>query len=140
MDRYTTPSLFSNFNWEEYPIKAKVTPHMRWNTKKAKNFGLELCTDAIFSGKYGIPKLKKYMASIPRKFITLDRISETGDPTTGILGFSHDFALESFALRINRFIPQLLTYACVAELDFSTRVMDPLASVISNVFRSHCLA
>ncbi|MEE1415293.1 MAG: DUF4417 domain-containing protein [Prevotellamassilia sp.] len=135
-----TPSLFPDVNWGTKTDIAQNKSRKQWQFKKSKNMGLEYCTDAIRSGKYGITKLKKYLGDLPNKFITLHDINKVGSPNIGVLGFSYDYVLEELAYHVEKYVPLLLNYKCFGEPDFSIKIGDPLACAISSTFRSHNIA
>lgn len=140
MGKIFTPSLFPeiDFGNTEKIVQSKYKE--RWQKEKAMSFGLELCAGATFSGKYGIPKLQKFTGNVPKRFVTLDELSDLVPPNTGVLGFSHDYKLNELLCKPDRYISKLLKYSCVGEPDFSMRIGDPLAAFIASSLRSHCVA
>lgn len=136
-----TPSLFPVFDMGT-PISAvRKESKERWKLYKNKNFGLEYCKGTTqFCGKYGIPQLKKFTGIVPKKFITLDELSDCGSPNTGILGFSYDSKLDEVANNLEKYVPKLLHYSCVGEFDFSMKIGAPYATIVASAFRSHCIA
>lgn len=68
-------------------------------TNKSKNStvsGLGYCSKAIYSGKYGIPKIKAYYDVIPDKFITYSESSKFNEYSCGVSSFDDDFILIEF--------------------------------------------
>lgn len=132
--------LFPYFDWEAKADIAKEKAKERWKLKKSENLGYEYCNDAIFSGKYGITKLKSYTDELPGRFITLDDINNTGAPNVGVLGFSYDYKLTLLEEKAHYYIPILSRYKCLGEPDLSIKVGDPLGCAVANTVRSHNIA
>ncbi|MBQ7634319.1 MAG: DUF4417 domain-containing protein [Bacteroidaceae bacterium] len=132
--------LFPEFEEEPLQQKAKISPHDKWLSLRSKNFGLEYCCSALFSGKYGIPLLNAYTASIPKSFITFGELSSTGDPNSCVTGFDNDYIIDRLWTAPNRYIEKLSRYQCMAEPDYSLKVNHPLSLQIANTFRSHAVS
>lgn len=133
-------SLFPEYDKDIKSNLKKMRNKRKWQIKKSRNFGLEYCRNAQHIGKYGIPLIRKYTDSLPKRFITLREATTLGSPTTGVVGFAYDEELEDYLYRPERHLSKLLNYKCIGELDFSMRVLDPFAVVVANMFRSHSAA
>ncbi|MBR5652786.1 MAG: DUF4417 domain-containing protein [Prevotella sp.] len=112
----------------------------KWFDQKCRNFGLELCTNAIKSGKYGIPLLPAYTGTLPNKLITFSEINNLSDTDAGVTGTDYDFELDKIWYNPDKYISSLTNYKCFAEPDFSLCVGSPLSVQIANTFRSHVIA
>ena len=134
-----TPFLFSELQIEKEKAISKKAKE-KWQKMKSHNWALDYNLNAPRTGKYGITKLHKYTNDLPQKFITLHEANNMGSPNTGVLGFSYDYELEKLASKPSIFIPKLTRYKCVGEPDFSMKIGDPLASVVSSTYRSHNIA
>jgi len=103
-------------------------------------FGYELCESAIFAGKYGIPLLPAYKASIPESFITYSDVRRNSDRSCGIAGFESDRALMRLVRNLKKRIPILSQFHCVSEPDFSVKIGLPRAIQIYSTFLSNAVA
>lgn len=112
-------------------------------TNKSKNStvsGLGYCSKAIYSRKYGIPKIKAYYDVIPDKFITYSESSKFNEYSCGVSSFDDDFILDRVWRNAGKYIPIFSKFQCVCEPDFSLKLGYPLALQISNKFKNHALA
>lgn len=107
---------------------------------KNKFFGLEYCSDAIFCGKYGIPKLKPYVDAIPKHYVTFSEITAIGDPNSCVTNFDHDYVLDRLWNQPYKYVEKLSRYYCFAEPDYSLKINHPLSVQIANTYRSHVVA
>ena len=103
-------------------------------------FGIRYCTEAILSGKYGIPKIKAYHDTIPQKFITYSESSTSSDYSCGVSSFDEDLFLERIWKNADKYISTFSKFHCICEPDFSLKIGHPLAIQITNTYRNHALA
>lgn len=103
-------------------------------------FGFEFCESAIFSGKYGIPLLPPYHASIPERFITYSDVRNNSDRSCGVAGFDCDQTLLQYLKNLKRRVPLLSEFQCVSKPDFSLKVGLSFAIQIYSVFLSNAVA
>lgn len=109
-------------------------------SKKDNIFGLQYCSDAIFSGKYGIPCLNSYIGEIPEEFITFSDIKRSNVYKCGVSFFDEDEVLEELWKCPTRYVSSLSRFMCVTEPDFSLKIGEPLAVQIANTYRNHAVA
>lgn len=107
---------------------------------KERNFGLELCKGALFSGKYGFPKLESYLDDIPERFIPLHDLFVSNNYSKGVWCFEYDNILDRLWNNPIKYYQVMAKYKCVCEPDFSLKLGTPLGLQIANCFRSHVLA
>lgn len=136
---YNQKSLFPDM-FKDAQDKAKEQANKKWLAQKNKNFGLEFCSNATFSGKYGIPLIKPYIGSIPKLYTTFGNINRIGCSDCCVTGFDYDYVLERMWNHPERYVETLSHYMCVAEPDFSLKINNPLSVQIANTYRSHVLA
>lgn len=133
-------SLFPEIEEDAHKKKAKQSPHEKWLARKSKNYGLEYCSNAIFSGKYGIPLLRSYQDSIPEFYTTFSNINSIGNPNACITGFDHDYVIDRLWYAPEKYVEKISHYKCMAEPDYSLKANHPLGLQIANTFRSHTVA
>lgn len=128
--------LFPDLNEQEKinPIR-NIVP-----VGKERNFGLELCKGALFSGKYGFPKLKPYMDEVPEQFIPFHNLFTSKDYSNGVWCFEYDNILERLWNNPNRYFYEMAKFKCVCEPDFSLKLGTPLGLQIGNCYRRHTIA
>lgn len=128
--------MFPELNEQETANQTnKIVPVL-----KNRNFGLELCKGALFSGKYGFPKLKPYMEDVPVGFIPLHDLLVSKDFLKGVWCFEYDDILERLWNNPLRYYAIMAKFKCVCEPDFSLKIGTPLGLQIANCFRRHVLA
>ena len=120
----------------------RIVSHKKQTAFIAKKqlFGLELCEGAIFSGKYGIPKIRPYSGVIPKQFIPFHDIFLCKDYSCGVLCFEYDNILDRIWYRPDHYFQTLSSFQCVCEPDFSLKIRNPLCLQIFNCYRRHALA
>lgn len=79
--------LFPELPLMDKAATSKEKEKLRWQRLKNKNFGMEYCSAATFSGKYGIPLLRPYRDELPDTFINLSETSIIGPCGVGITCF-----------------------------------------------------
>ena len=138
MNKFKNGILFEDFDsYVKKPLDRKSRD--RWRDQKRKNFGLELCKNAIKSGKYGMPLLKAYFDSLPDYFVTFSEMGN-GNSDTGVICTDYDFELDKLWNNPEKYIKALANYKCFAEPDFSFWVGSPLSVQIANTLRSHVIS
>ena len=137
-ERNYTNSLFPEME-EEVVCNARRKSKEKWLAQKCINFGLEYCSDAIFSGKYGIPLLKPYYGTIPSQYTTLSEITSTGNPNCCVTGFDYDYVIDRLWNHPEHYVGKLSRYMCMTEPDYSLKVNHPLCVQIANTYRSHAV-
>lgn len=140
MVKIIEPSLFPEYFDETTGISTNTKARQKWTFEKTRNMGLEYCSNAFFQGRYGIVKLKSYVDALPDRMITLDEVYSPGNKSAGIACYAYDSVLTDCSMHLDKWVETFAEYQCVSEFDFSVRVLDPLAVVVANVFRSHALA
>jgi len=121
-------------------VKPESRSRRMWTELKNRDFGLEFCSTATFSGKYGIPRLKPYTGDIPEKFISLSEIRKSSDYLFGVTCFDYDYVLEKLWMSPKSYVEEIKKYCCLVEPDFSLKIMSPLAIQIANTYRNHSIA
>ncbi len=140
MSKIIQPSLFPEDVILHQNLSRRSKAKERWQNLKNKNFGIELCRDAMFSGKYGIPKIAAYHGPIPVRLTTFNEINSLGDLKCGVTFFNHDYLIERFWYSPDAYLSKLSHYHSVCEPDLSLRANTPLGIQIANTYRNNTLA
>lgn len=140
MSNITQPTLFPELDPPAEAMIAQSKEKERWLKLKNKNFGIDLCRNAVFAGKYGIPKIPAYRDSLPSRLTTLSEIISSGDSECGVTFFNHDFLLERFWNHPDSYFEKLSRYHSVCEPDLSLKANTPLGVQIANTYRNNVLA
>lgn len=136
-NNFIQASLFPEFDKENSMTAIKKKEKERWQKKKDSYFGLEYCSTAMFNGVFEIPFIKAYKGSLPKRFITLSEIDETGNPSTGVCCCDYDYILDELCETPKSYLSTLSKYHCIVEPDLSAKIGTPYAVIIGNMFRSH---
>lgn len=128
--------LFPQFEDNSIDYRVQCTK----NNRNSAVSGLGYCSEAICSGKYGIPKIKAYHDVIPERFITYSESSRSNEYSCGVSSFDDDFILDRVWRNADKYISTFSKFQCVCEPDFSLKLGYPLALQISNTFKNHALA
>ncbi len=136
-NNFIQPSLFQEFDKENSMAAIKKKEKERWQKKKDSYFGLEYCSTAMFNGVFEIPFIKAYKGSLPKRFITLSEIDETGNPSTSVCCCDYDYILDELCETPKSYLSTLSKYHSIVEPDLSAKIGTPYAVIIGNMFRSH---
>lgn len=139
-NKYEELCLFPDYPLERQADKAKRKEKKRWEELRDKNFGLEYCATATFSGKYGIPLIKAYHGTIPEHYVSLNEASGNDCSNTCVTCFESDNELENLWYAPKNYVTALTRYCCFCEPDFSLKVKSPLSIQIANTYRNHAIA
>jgi hypothetical protein len=112
----------------------------RWQSLKEKNFGMEYCAHAIFSGKYGFPLIRSYQGELPEHYVSIGDIKKSIPGKCCATGFEYDVYLEELWYNFDTIKPYFQNYMCIGQPDYSLYLNTPAALQISNTWRSHVMA
>lgn len=115
-------------------------PKSRWQSLKEKNFGMQYCKNAIFSGRFGFPLIKAYQGEIPEHYVSIGDIKKEHPAKCCATGFEYDVYLEELWYNFEAFQRYFLNYMCIGQPDYSLYLDTPTALQISNTWRSHVMA
>jgi hypothetical protein len=136
------PSLFDGYDdISSYPqLPKNSAPKSRWQSRKEKNFGMEYCKNAMFSGRFGFPLIKAYQGEIPEHYVSIGDIKKPHPAKCCATGFEYDVYLEKLWSNFESVQPYFQNYMCIGQPDYSLYLDTPTAPQIGNTWRSHVMA